>query len=143
MTANGVGDLFIFDDKTNSAKYVNYLNNNILPSIIQAVGPRFVYQHDNCGFAVSNLSLEYYARINLSTLIWPANSPDLNIIKNVWSLLQRRVNRLIFNNGLPSNKQQLAEYAFAAWYTISDNIIRNLYKSMPSRIEKVLKDLEN
>lgn len=138
ITRYGVGDLFLFNDKTSTSHYVNYLNNKVLPSVIELVGDRFVWQHDNCGFASSNVSLEYYHRINLNTLAWPPNSPDLNIIKNVWSLLQKRVNRLIFNYGLPANKEQLADYAYTAWYTIPNALIDNLYKSIPKRIEKFL-----
>lgn len=138
LTKNVVGDLYIFSEKTKSSNYINYLNNKVLPSVMEQVGDRFIWQHDNCGFASSNVALEYYHRIQLNTLAWPPNSPDLNIIKNIWSLLQRRVNKLIFNYGLPANKDQLAYYAYAAWYTIPNSLVHNLYRSMPKRIAKVL-----
>lgn len=135
--------MYIFNDKTNSSNYINYLNNSVFPSVIDRIGDQFIWQHDNCGFASSNLALEYYQRINLNALAWPPNSPDLNIIKNIWSLLQKRVNKLIFNFGLPADKHQLASYAFSAWYTIPNYVIRSLYNSMPSRIAKILDNLED
>lgn len=69
-------------------------------------GP-FIFQHDNCGFAASNCSLEYYYRIGLKVLVWPPNSPDLNIVENLWSLLQRKINRKILKEGLPKNRDLL------------------------------------
>ena len=80
ITRFGVGDLFVKDDKTDSVKFINYFNNDILPSIIDKVGYRFVLQLDNASFHVSKLSLEYYKRLGLNILIWSPNSPDLNII---------------------------------------------------------------
>ena len=64
-------------------------------------------------------------------------SPDLNPIKNVWSLLQKEVykERKVFNN-----ITDLQDVITAAWHALSLEIFQNLYNSIPSRIIKVLEE---
>jgi hypothetical protein len=61
-----------------------------------------------------------------------------NIIENCWSIMQKRVNQLIFNYGQPKNDHQLFRYALIAWKSISLEIVKNLYNSMPKRISDYL-----
>lgn len=64
---------------------------------------------------------------------WPPSSPDLNIIENVWSLVQQEVNRL----GCQSfDEFQLAvEETFAS---VPQDIVANLYTSLEKRMELVV-----
>ena len=34
---------------------------------------------------------EWMAKVNMTTLEWPARSPDLNLIENVWEMLAQLV----------------------------------------------------
>ena len=34
---------------------------------------------------------EWTAKVNMTTLEWPARSPDLNLIENVWEMLAQLV----------------------------------------------------
>lgn len=141
ITSNGVGNLYVFSDKTDSELYINYLHHCILPDVIEQVGPNFIWLQDNAPFHSSNLTLEYLKSINLNLLIYPPASPELNIIERVWSRLQKEVNDIILEEGLPKNKEELIEYAYRSWYSISDDYIRSLYKSLSVSVRKVL--LEN
>jgi len=66
----------------------------------------------------------------LQHLLWPAQSPNLNIVEPLWSVLESRV-RCRF---LPSSLKQLEE----EWYGIPLQTVQNLHESTPRRIQAVL-----
>ena len=55
------------------------------------MGNDFVLQQDNCRIHVSKLMKEWMAKVNMTTLEWPARSPDLNLIENIWEMLAQLV----------------------------------------------------
>ena len=67
--------------------------------------------------------------------MWPANSPDLFPIENVWAILQYKVNEV---DAPHSTLEALEKILKDAWSKISPEVLENLYKSMPGRIQAVL-----
>ena len=53
------------------------------------MGNDFVLHQDNCGIHMSKLMKEWMAKVNITTLEWPARSPDLNLIENVREMLAK------------------------------------------------------
>lgn len=45
----------------------------------------FILQQDNCPCHIARIVKEYIAENNIYFLDWPAISPDVNPIKNIWS----------------------------------------------------------
>jgi len=66
---------------------------------------------------------------------WPAKSPDLNPIENLWGVLARVVyaNAIQFNN-----TDELKACVLDAWADISTAYLRKLVESMPKRCVDVL-----
>ena len=64
---------------------------------------------------------------------WPANSPDLNLIENLWKQMNDAVKSIHATtiNGL---KRIIKD----EWEKISLENIRNLYKSYPSRLKQIV-----
>ncbi|GFW88465.1 transposable element Tcb1 transposase [Trichonephila clavipes] len=60
----------------------------------------------------------------VTTLPWPAGSPDLSPIEPIWYHLGRRV-------GHPTNLNELEARLQQIWNEMSQDIIQNLYSSMP------------
>ena len=50
------------------------------------MGNDLILQQDNCSIHVSKLMKEWMAKVNMTTLEWPARSPDQNLIENVWEM---------------------------------------------------------
>jgi transposase len=73
--------------------------------------------------------------LGIKSLTWPGNSPDLNIIENLWAILKRKVRA---RN--PKTLWELENTIMEAWEKdISPDIIKNLFNSMPRRIKAVIK----
>ena len=66
---------------------------------------------------------------------WHSQSPDLNIIENMWSILKEKVSKVF-----PKTADELWNVVQKEWYGIDDNVINNLYKSIPERINAILKN---
>ena len=64
---------------------------------------------------------------------WPPNSPDINLIENVWSLLKKRVFRRH-----PKNIEELWAFCQEEFERIPLEYIQNLYSSIPDRLCKIV-----
>ena len=68
---------------------------------------------------------------------WPARSPDHNIIENCWAEL---VHGVYANEKQYRYVQELKNAIVREWDTLSQNYIQKLYKSIPNRTIKVIKN---
>ena len=66
---------------------------------------------------------------------WPPNSPDLNVLENVWGIL---VNRM--QHRRPRTLKGLKRIIEDEWEKLSDQTIKNLYDSWPDRMKAVIEN---
>ena len=132
----GTGDLVFVDGNMNSQKYIQVLDNHLMPSVERLFGQnRWVLQEDNASIHKSRLTEEYKNNNHIPVLNWPAQSPDLNIIENLWLVLKRKVKRRVH---LITSIEDLKRELLTAWENIPLVFIRSLYESLPRRLRKVL-----
>jgi len=84
----------------------------------------------------------FFKESDINVLQWPAVSPDLNIMENIWKMLSDEVYKL----GQPQNTKELTIRVFEAMGTLMTtkrNVILNLYQNYLKRLTYVLKHRGN
>ena len=67
--------------------YVQMLS-SVVPILNNLLGrDSYIFQQDNAPIRTSERVRDFYVEAEVRVLEWPARSPDLNIIGNVWSML--------------------------------------------------------
>ena len=135
LTPFGIGDLFLFSNYTYQTKFINYLHYEVIPSIKEIFGDRFVLVLDNSSIHKAKMCLEFYHRVKLNVLIWAPQTPEWDVIKNVWAILSKRVNQSVFGHGPVNRRADLTKLAFDMWYGIEKRIIVVIRKVQISRSE--------
>ena len=64
---------------------------------------------------------------------WPGNSPDLNIIENLWSQMKH-----LQRTEQATSKQGLKKIARRVWNAITPEYLEKLYESLPRRMAAVI-----
>lgn len=72
-------------------------------------------------------------RINI--LPWPANSPDLNPIENVWGYMTKKI---YDSNFRPQNRESLVQKIMEQWENLDQYNFPNLISSMAKRCQLVI-----
>ena len=113
-----------------SVKYLQILQESLLAEMF--LGEKL--QQDNASAHNSILSKTSFSE-NGSEILenWPPNSPDINIIENVWNLLKKRV----FQRH-PKNIEELWAFCQEEFERIPLEYIENLYSSIPDRLNKIV-----
>lgn len=122
----GIMDRFVYKD---------IVENVMLPYAEWNMTLSWVFQHDNDPKHTSKLVKEWLTYHRIEVLDWPAQSPDLNPIENLFGILKRRVGTIQCKN-----QMELINELKIQWENIPAAIISNLIESMSRRCAEVIKN---
>ena len=132
FSAKGLGSVKILPKNTaiNKEWYQHLLREQLLPTIQEQFGDeQCLFQHDGAPCHKAKVITKWLGKQNINILgPWPGNSPDLNPIENLWSILKRRVDK---QN--PTNSDKLQALIMQEWAATSQ-VAQKLIDSMSGRI---------
>lgn len=121
--------------RMNSEDYQNVLQAHLIPFVRRRSRKKFIFQQDNAAIHVSASTRAWFESKKIDLLGWPACSPDLNPMENLWAIIVRRV---YAQTRQYSTVGELETAIIEAWEGISPEIIRNLVLSMKNRLFQVI-----
>jgi hypothetical protein len=136
ITWIGVGTLTVVNGSKNANKYIDILEEQLWPVVVkQYPNNNYIFQDDNAPVHRTCIVQEYKQKnkqTEFQVCFWPAQSPDANIIENIWFLLKNKLKRRLSDI---INITDLERNILDVLKNIPVTYIRNLYRSLPSRIK--------
>ncbi len=135
MSSAGVGPLCFLKSTVNAAIYQEISEHFMLPSADKLYGDAdFIFQQDLAPAHTAKGTKSWFNGHGVTVLDWPANSPDLNLIENLWGIVKRKM-----RDTKPNNADDLKATVKATWASIPPQQCHKLITSMPRRTEAVIK----
>jgi transposase len=136
ISANAHTDLHFFDRNMNADVYVEEV---LIPYVVPYapfIGENFLFMQDNARPHIARRVLNFLDEVGINRLDWPANSPDLNPIEHLWDNLGRKVRN---HAPAPQTLRELQRVLGNEWNTITQDEIKGLIRSMPDRMNEVIR----
>ena len=130
------GALAFVSSKMNSKDYVRVLDDNVQPFFEARRGQQLVYQHDNALIHASAETKRFLRDKNINVFDWPACSPDLNPMENIWGHIVRQI---YVGNRQYASVNELKVAISEAWRELTLARLQNHVESMPDRIYEVIR----
>ncbi len=116
-------------------RYIKVLEQHMLPSRRRLFqGRPCVFQQDNAKPHTAAITTAWLRSRRVRVLNWPACSPDLSPIENIWRIIKRKILQR-----WPQTLQQLETYIRQEWDQIPTPKLQKLITSMPRCLQTVLK----
>ena len=119
----------------NAHSYCNDILEHYVEPYVHFIGQNFIFWHDNAWPHTARITADYLKEVGIPIFKWPARSPDLNPIEHEHEL-SRRIKRKI---NPPTTLQELRIALIKTQEEIPQEVVANLIKSMPRRLEEVIK----
>ena len=126
-------ELFVVGGTMTSQRYIVLLRDEFLPWLRRQKRGQFVFQQDNAPAHTAKTTRQFFDEEKIEVLPWPASSPDLNPIENLWGILKTRVDAR-----KPNDVSELLTAAQEEWAGISLQTVRACINSLPKRLTQVI-----
>ena len=133
-----LGPIVVVEGSMDRQKYIEVLENQLYPfwKKTKRRNRSLWFQDDGAPCHRAGLVKNWKVERRIRSLLWPAQSPDLNPIEHVWNILKSKIQR---RRPLPQNVNQLRDAIYEEWREIDPPMLRKLVSSMRSRIQSVIR----
>ncbi|KAG1451787.1 hypothetical protein G6F57_016084 [Rhizopus arrhizus] len=118
-----------------STNFINQVYESVLLDFYKSLDSP-VLMEDGAPIHSAKIAAEWREAKGINKMSWPAQSPDLNRIENLWSIMKKRVNTLCPNARSPQAMEVALENV---WREFTPETINKLIDSMPKRANAVIK----
>jgi DDE superfamily endonuclease/Transposase len=134
ISYNGTGRLILIEETLTGGKYVEILQKNLFDSAREmGLNSDFVFQQDNDPKHTSKIAKDFFQSNGIQVMEWPSQSPDLNIIENIWAEIKRQYSKVN-----AKSKKEAFQEILKIWKNIDKNYIKRLIESIYSRCNAII-----
>ena len=96
-----------------------------------------IFQQDSAASHKAKIITNCFKKMKITVLDWPGNSPDLNPIENLWSIVKNSLRKMDY-----TTKIKLIEAVIHVWFHDEKikKICKTLVLSMKKRVKSVLEN---
>lgn len=137
MMGTKLGKLHRISSRMKAEDYINILESSFMESldIFGVEKETVLFQQDNDPKHCARKTMEWFETNSIMVMEWPSQSPDLNIIEHVWSLVKRKLGYFSTD---PKNLDELWLRTKTVWEGIKEEEIVRIFNSLPRRIDGVI-----
>lgn len=137
FTASGTLDLRFVSSRMNSEDYQETLAASLVPFLKKNKRTNWTFQQDNASIHKSRSTKAWFLTNNVTVLDWPALSPDLNPMENLWAIMAQQ----LFSDGKQyETVESLKKAILSVWKKVKVKTLKTLVESMPKRIASVIEN---
>jgi transposase len=138
FSSRGTTELAFLEGKQDAEAYIATLSDHLLPFAHANHGDGYFFQQDNASIHTAGVVARWFEEpdIDVEVIQWPAKSPDLNPIENLWGIMSRKV----YDNGKRkfATRAELKACIRQVWSELDLPLLQKLVDSMPKRCDKVV-----
>lgn len=132
ISHKGTGVCQVYTGRINQHSYKETLENALLPSKDLMYSPEsaWIFQQDGASAHTAKSVKTWLDEQEISCIPWPARSPDLNPIENIWSWMD---SNLVTSS--ITRPEELSAELERLWLAIPKEMCMSLIESMPRRVK--------